>query len=70
MATVKISAWDVAELLGLQFIGSEPFGCNYLFELHGKRLVEVDGWDDETAKERMAGRLLTKLGENLSKIID
>lgn len=75
MASVQITAWDVAELLGLRYFGEEYDEHKYYyvrkFEFHGKEIVD-DNWraDDNDAKVCVAQDLLTKIGKNLSKIID
>jgi hypothetical protein len=73
MANIKISAWDVAEALGLKYVGEEYGDCYYYihkFEFHNKEIID-EAWraNDEDAKEAVAEGLLRDIGKKLSEII-
>jgi hypothetical protein len=79
MASVQVTAWDVAELLGLRYGGFKEYTDKYgdtsyghVFRFHGKT-VEVNEYVYDSEREALEGvsqELLTKLGEHLAKIID
>lgn len=74
MAQLKIDAWDIAELFGLQYTGFEEYtdkygdaNYGYNFEFHGKKL-SVNEWQysgADEAKNAVAANLLLELGRNL-----
>jgi hypothetical protein len=78
MANIKISAWDVAEAVGLTYIGNverqDKYGYYsyvYEFDFHGKVISKYEGcYDSEAeAKERVAEELLLEIGKKLSEMI-
>jgi hypothetical protein len=75
MATVNITAYDIAEKLGLVFVGEEwdEYTSSYVykFRFHGKEIVD-DLWyeSEEDAKNSVAEELLRDIGKYLAGIID
>jgi hypothetical protein len=75
MATVNITAWDIAEKLGLVFVGEEldehTIQLIYKYRFHGKEIVD-DLWheSEEDAKNSVAEELLRDIGKCLAGIID
>lgn len=65
MASVSISKWDIAEALGLEWVGtyaSVESVCE--FEFHGKYIYVVAGMKDWTdVKEEAAQQVLDVLGK-------
>jgi hypothetical protein len=75
VATVNITAWDIAEKLGLVFVGEiwDDDLCHAVFKynFHGKEIVD-DLWYETTedAKNSVAEELLRDIGKYLAGIID
>jgi hypothetical protein len=79
MASVQITAWDVASLLGLRYAGfkecTDKYGdvsYSHVFSIHEK-IIEVNEYVYDNEREALEGvsqELLTKLGRHLAKIID
>jgi hypothetical protein len=75
MATVNISAFDIAEKLGLHHVRTEfdkRTSCYVrTYSFHGKEIVD-DLWyeSEEDAKNSVAEELLRDIGKYLAGIID
>jgi hypothetical protein len=72
MASVQVTAWDVAQAMGLRYMGcehDEDYQYTYEFDFNGKKILVKEDYynvsDRDTANEYAA----EKLFEALAKLI-